>query len=85
MTLSADDLKSLDNVYTVVGFIEETKERYLRHVTAETPRQAEDIAREEIREKGGVFWACGVFDGEQIRRDQYADFLDPDMTTIGGI
>jgi hypothetical protein len=85
MTLSADDLRSLDNVYTVVGFIEETKERYVRHVRALTPRQAEDIAKEEIREKGGVFWVCAVFDGELVRVDTYGDFLDPDMTTIGGI
>lgn len=79
--LSPLDLAAFDTYYTVIGVWPETQERYAEHVTAASPRQAEDLAQMTAREKGGVLWVCGVFEGKQIAVDTYATFTDPDRTT----
>lgn len=68
--------------WTVVGVWPETKERYLMHYTAVSPRQAEDLMQMDAKEKGGVFWVAGVFEGKLTAMDTYATFADdPDKTT----
>jgi hypothetical protein len=79
--LSIDDLESLQPYFTVIGVWPETKERYLEHVAAQTPRQAEEFVQMTAKEKGGVLWVCGVFDGKIIAVDTYATFIDPDIVT----
>lgn len=77
-SISFDDLQSF---WTVCGVWPETKERYAEHVSAQSPRQAEDLAQMTAREKGGVLWVCGVYEGKLVAADTYAQFIDPDMTT----
>lgn len=72
---------SLDQVWTVVGVFPESKERYVEHVHAPSPRMAEDLAQLSAKERGGVLWICAVFDGQFYASDTYATFVDPDMTT----
>lgn len=67
--------------YTVVGVWPETKERYLEHVSAMNPRQAEDLVQMTAKDKGGELWICGVFDGKVPAVDTYATFVDPDKVT----
>jgi hypothetical protein len=66
----------LDSWYTVIGVFPETKERYQEYVTAASSRQAEDLARLTAKEKGGVLWVCGVYDGQLVAMDTYATFAD---------
>lgn len=77
-------MDSLTPWYTVVGCWPETRERYTEHVPAASPRQAEDMAQLTAKEKGGVLWVCGVFDGKIEALDTYATFIDPDRTTEAG-
>ena len=79
--MESGDLASLQQFYTVVGVWPETQERYLEHVAAQTPRQAEDLVQMTAREKGGELWVCGVFDGQLVAVDTYATFTDPDKVT----
>jgi hypothetical protein len=70
------------NYYSVVGIWPETKERYMEHVSAMSPRQAEDLAQLTAKDKGGVLWVAGVFEGKLEALDTYATFADdPDRTT----
>jgi hypothetical protein len=75
------DFADLDTTYTIIGVWPETQERYAEHVRAASPRQAEDLAQMTAREKGGVLWVCGVFEGAHQSVDTYATFIDPDRTT----
>jgi hypothetical protein len=68
-------------MFTVVGVWPETRERYVEHVTAVSPRQAEDLAQLTARDKGGGLWVCGVFEGQLTALDTYATFVDPDQST----
>lgn len=77
-SMSLDDLQSF---WTVVGVWPETKERYVEHVAAISPRQAEDLTQMTAAEKSGVLWVCAVFEGKLTVSDTYAQFVDPDMTT----
>ncbi len=77
-SMSLDDLQSF---YTVIGCWPESHERYAEHISAVSPRQAEDLAQLGAREKGGVLWVCGVFEGKINAVDTYAQFIDPEMTT----
>lgn len=81
MTFAPGELESLQTFYTVVGVWPEYRERYLEHVAAQSPRQAEDLAQMTAREKGGELWICGVFDGRLVAVDTYATFVDPDKVT----
>lgn len=80
-----DKLAAIDDMmpwYTVVCVWPETKERYMEHTTAASARQAEDIVRMTAKDKGGVLWVCGVFDGKLTALDTYATFADdPDKVT----
>lgn len=77
-SMSLEDLQSF---WTVVGVWPETMERYVEHVAAMSPRQAEDLTQMTAKEKGGVLWICAVFEGKLTVADTYATFVDPDMTT----
>lgn len=78
-----DLIESLQPFYSVVGVWPETRERYLEHVVAASPRQAEDLVRLTAQEKGGELWVCAVFEGNLVALDSYATFADdPDRTTI---
>ncbi len=84
MSADASDLERelLEGTYyTVVGVWPETRERYLEHVMASSPRQAEDLVQMTANEKGGVLWVCGVLEGLHNAVDTYATFVDPDKTT----
>lgn len=76
-----DEIEALQPWYTIIGVWPETKERYVEHVTAASPRQAEDLAQMTAQEKGGVLWVCSVFEGKHYAVDTYATFIDPDQTT----
>lgn len=76
-------IEELQNYYTVCGVWPETKERYMEHVSAASPRQAEDLVQLTANEKGGVLWVCAVFEGKLAAVDTYATFADdPDRTTV---
>lgn len=77
-SINLDDLQSF---WTVVGCWPETKERYAEHVSALSPRQAEDLAQMTAKEKGGILWVCGVYEGKLSAADTYATFIDPDMVS----
>lgn len=77
--LSIEDLESLQPFFTVVGVWPETKERYMEHVAAQTPRQAEEFVQMTAKEKGGELWVCAVFEGKIAAIDTYARWVDPDM------
>jgi len=82
--VTAEELESLQPWFTVVGVWPETEERFAQPYAAQTPRQAEEFAQMEAKEKGGVLWVCGVFDGQVRAVDTYATFVDPDKTTQAG-
>lgn len=71
-----EKMDELQTWYSVVAVWPETKERYLEHVPAASPRQAEDLVRMTAAEKGGVVWICGVFEGKLTALDTYATFAD---------
>lgn len=74
--------EELATFYTVVGIWPETKERYMEHVSATSPRQAEDLVQMTAMDKGGVLWVAAVFEGKLTAVDTYATFADdPDKTT----
>lgn len=91
------DLPEIGTFFTVNGLVPDPTrqltatslpyaERYLWHGEATTPRMAEDLAREEVREKGlaGGFdhlrlYVTGVFEGKLPNVDKYARFLDPEI------
>jgi hypothetical protein len=54
-------------------------ERYGDVVNAASPLAAEDVARDRIREKGGVLLVCATLDGREAACDTYAVFADPDV------
>lgn len=55
-------------------------ERYAKVIVALSPREAEDIARNQIEERGGELWVCAVGDGAITRDDHhYATFVDPEV------
>jgi hypothetical protein len=94
-----DDDLEIGTFFTVNGFIPDPNrrltedtikfaERYQWQGEATTPRMAEDLAREEVREKaleqgwdaGRVkLWVTSVFEGRVANVDKYAVFLDPDV------
>lgn len=77
-----DQMEELGPWFSVVGVWPETKERYMEIVTAVSARQAEDLVLMTAKEKGGVLWVCGVFEGKLTALDTYATFADdPDKTT----
>jgi hypothetical protein len=77
-----EKMDDLQTWWSVVGVWPETKERYMEHVPASSPRQAEDLAQMSAKDKDGVLWVCGVFEGKLTASDTYATFADdPDRTT----
>lgn len=95
--MSDDDLE-IGTFFTVNGFIPDPTrrlsedslkfaERYQWQGEATTPRMAEDLAREEVRELGlergydahVKLYVTSVFEGRVKNVDNYARFLDPDI------
>jgi hypothetical protein len=95
---AADDLE-IGTFFTVNGFVPDPTrtvtmdslryaERYQWQGEATTPRMAEDLAREQLREEGlergfdaghAVLFVTSVFEGRVKNVDNYARFLDPDI------
>jgi len=74
----AEELKEQMDWCTVVGFWVETQERWLEYYPTDLPRQAETMAQQDARAKGGTLQVCGVFAGRLESLDTYATYVDPD-------
>ena len=76
--------------YLVVGIVMPPKQRYAEWERADSPRQAEDLARAAIKSQvangqHGELWVAGVIEltdkGMHVA-DTYAAFVDPDEERI---
>jgi hypothetical protein len=57
-----------------------TGERYGDIVPAASALAAEDVARDRLRDQGGVLMVCAVLRGQVPAADTYATFVNPDVT-----
>jgi hypothetical protein len=77
--------------YTVVGFYEDSGQRFCHHVEASSPRTAEDATQSVFGGQTGEdgqpcgLRVCGVLaivNGAVEAVDTYAEFLDPDEVRL---
>lgn len=54
-------------------------ERYGDTVAAISAGAAEDVARDRLKDQGGVLMVCAVLEGKILAADTYASFVDPDV------
>lgn len=91
-----DDIE-IGTFFTVNGFVPDPTrkltedalryaERYQWQGDATTPRMAEDLAKQDVKDKGREggydhleLYVTSVFEGKVANVDSYARFLDPDI------